>query len=246
MKKKITITIIVLVLLSISFVIFSYNSRSSYVLMEDSEYWTPYYVVESLIPGPTVLVIAGIHGNEMAGIEAAETFLDYKINKGKLIMIPRANRIACEDGVRTPYYMQDLNRCFVGEEKGTQTEKLAWEISNIIHTYKVTAVIDLHESEGNYQQDEAYLGNSLIMSPYDKTPEVIMSIIEKINRDFEETDKFTYFHGSVKGSINQEISLYLDIPVITIETDITLPLEKRIYQHVYIIKSILNYFKMVN
>jgi hypothetical protein len=62
-------------------------------------------------PGPTLLMIAGIHGDESGGYLTAERYADIKLNKGNLIVVPRLNRPAVEAGKRRGLG-GDMNRLF--------------------------------------------------------------------------------------------------------------------------------------
>lgn len=69
--------------------------------------------IDSGIPGPTLLVIGGIHGNEPSGVYALER-LEMAFKSGELsiacgkILALRGNRRALSEGVR--YIKRDLNR----------------------------------------------------------------------------------------------------------------------------------------
>lgn len=78
---------------------------------------TPFYVQASTNRGPTVLIIAGIHGDELAGPYAAEQLRHWPVRRGKLMVVPRANAVALAAGTRTfkseaATNRLDLNRCF--------------------------------------------------------------------------------------------------------------------------------------
>ncbi|MBM4089335.1 MAG: hypothetical protein FJ276_07885 [Planctomycetes bacterium] len=65
--------------------------RGSGLIAEKTEWENPYYVVESPVDGPTVLITAGLHGNEPAGSRAAEQIRHWPIRRGRLIVVPRVN-----------------------------------------------------------------------------------------------------------------------------------------------------------
>jgi hypothetical protein len=62
-------------------------------------------------PGPTLLLIAGVHGDEAGGYLAAERYTDVKLNRGNLIVVPRLNGPAIEAGKRKGLG-GDMNRLF--------------------------------------------------------------------------------------------------------------------------------------
>ncbi len=120
-------------------------------LLAQSEYQTPYYIVDSGVPGSTVMIIGGTHGNEQAGWEAVSLLQsEYsqsirKVERGRLIIIPKANIRGVNRFVRL-MERDDLNRCYPGDENGSPAERLANQITTIMQTYQVDAVIDCHES----------------------------------------------------------------------------------------------------
>jgi predicted deacylase len=42
-------------------------------------------------PGPTLMLIGGIQGNEPGGFFSADLYADMSLEKGNLIVVPRAN-----------------------------------------------------------------------------------------------------------------------------------------------------------
>lgn len=236
--------VILAVVIGIFYIFLPQKYHDSFLIMKDSDLETKVHIVDSRKTGPVIFVIAGIHGNEIAGIHVAESLSKYTPKKGKLIILPRANKVACDHQQRTMYYMQDLNREFPGKEQGTTTQNLAYEIVNVIKKYKPKVIFDLHESAQQYQSGEYFLGNSLIFTPISSSSELVMYILEKMNKGKDLKSKFTYFAGTPKGSINNEISNGLDIPVITIETNMKLPVEVRKKQHLDIVKTGLKYYGM--
>lgn len=62
-------------------------------------------------PGPTLLIIAGIHGDEAGGYLTAERYANLKLKKGNLIVVPRLNGAAVRAGTRRGLG-GDMNRLF--------------------------------------------------------------------------------------------------------------------------------------
>jgi hypothetical protein len=93
-----------------------------------------------------VLVLGGVHGDELNGIEAAEAL------KGVpgLEVISPANPEAYGAGTkRTPSDGADLNRSFPGTLTGTATQRTAWGVFQRVKESDI--VIDLHTgSAGRY------------------------------------------------------------------------------------------------
>lgn len=97
--------------------------------------------IKGTLPGPTVALFAGVHGNEMAGVLALESILPaLKITKGKLF-IAFANPPAIKAGVRM--VNKNLNRCFYEGNSGTSPEDIrARELMAVLD--QCDALLDLH------------------------------------------------------------------------------------------------------
>ncbi len=90
----------------------------------------PVLLVRGQKPGKTVLLTAGVHGDEFEGMAALRRLweeLTPDTVSGTLAAIPLANPPAYEAGLRTnPDDRQDLARVFPGDPAGTVTEQIAW------------------------------------------------------------------------------------------------------------------------
>lgn len=126
-------------------------SEESFTVLAGTEHETAGYVRTATADGPTVVVVGGVHGNEVAGYEAAARLSDAAIERGRLVTVPRANVAAIEDGARTAEDGVDLNRQFpVGEEPTTELARALWDA---VTRYDPDVFVDLHESKGVYDGD---------------------------------------------------------------------------------------------
>ena len=127
------------------------TSRESITIREGTAEATTVYVTTADADGPTVVVVGGVHGNEVAGYTAAGAIADWEIGAGTLVTIPEANAVAIERGTRTDDDGVDLNRQFLeGREPSTDLARALW---SVIAEYDPDIVIDLHESTGVYAND---------------------------------------------------------------------------------------------
>lgn len=98
--------------------------------------------------GPTLLVLAGVHGDEVGGIVAAGSLVgrDLRIQRGRLRIVPIAHEDAWRaDSRESPTDGLNLARVFPGAQDGTPTQVLAALIAQeLIAT--ADAVVDLHTS----------------------------------------------------------------------------------------------------
>ncbi len=126
-------------------------SRDSYAILEGTNHETTVYTTEAQANGPTVLVVGGIHGNEVAGYVTANEIAEWTIDAGTLVTIPEANATAVDSQARAGDDGSDLNRQFP-ESTEPQTE-LARGLWDVLLEYEPDTVIDLHESTGIYAGD---------------------------------------------------------------------------------------------
>lgn len=131
-------------------------------------------IIDSGIPGPTVVILGGVHGDETCGVVAIDSLRKLRIKKGKLILI-YGNPLAIERGVR--FVDENLNRLFCQDHDLSEKVKRSYEYrrSRQILPYLDTAdyVLDLHASftpaskpfiicEQNAREYVQYLPQSLI------------------------------------------------------------------------------------
>lgn len=92
----------------------------------------PVCIIRGTEPGPTVTLIAGVHGDEFEGTitlqRIARNMSADQIN-GRLILITSLNLPGLHLGLRSsPLDGLDLDRCFPGDPNGSISERLAFEV----------------------------------------------------------------------------------------------------------------------
>jgi predicted deacylase len=106
----------------------------------------PIVVERSKIEGPIVLFTAGIHGDEVNGIEIVRQIISKGINKPKIgttICIPILNVFGFLQKVREFPDGRDLNRSFPGSKSGSMAAKVAHKLMTEIIP-KVDYCLDFH------------------------------------------------------------------------------------------------------
>lgn len=107
----------------------------------------PIIVVAGAEPGPTVCLVAGIHGDEYEGPAAlwrVVAQLDPLAIRGRVVIVPVAHGAAFAAGTRTsPIDGVNLARIFPGNPNGTMTERLAHDLFESI-VRPADALVDLH------------------------------------------------------------------------------------------------------
>ncbi|WP_367772980.1 succinylglutamate desuccinylase/aspartoacylase family protein [Flavobacterium sp. WC2421] len=106
----------------------------------------PIIVSRSKIDGPIVLFSAGIHGDEINGVEIVRQIITKKINKpktGTVICIPIINMFGFVNMSRQFPDGRDLNRVFPGSKKGSLASRFAYHILTEIMPL-VDYAVDFH------------------------------------------------------------------------------------------------------
>jgi len=207
-----------------------------------TDYETPVYIIKTDYKEPLIMIVAGTHGNEKAGIKAAEYLKDnLHIKRGTLIIIPKANILACEENVRCFPSEINLNRVYPGNPQGNSVEKLAYEIFNLMKRYDIVLLVDLHESIEFYRKNPNNYGQTVIIdSNDDYLFELGTFLVEEMNKGIiKDGNKYMVLVDPIKGSTAYSAHYQLGIPAITFETCRKLPLSFRIDEHLRFIKIIL-------
>ena len=110
----------------------------------------PVIIERSTNPGPVVLLLAGIHGDETNGVGIIREIISLKINKpknGTIICIPVFNIFGYLIQTREFPDGRDLNRMFPGTQNGSLAGQFAYQFSQKIAPF-VDYVIDFHTGGG--------------------------------------------------------------------------------------------------
>lgn len=98
--------------------------------------------------GPTLVVTANVHGDEVTGVAAAhalDALLQAELRRGRVILFPSLNPAGLEARKRmVPEDGADLNRLFPGDLRGVGSELLAADIFREVLRHRPHALIDLH------------------------------------------------------------------------------------------------------
>ncbi|PQB05605.1 succinylglutamate desuccinylase/aspartoacylase family protein [Aureitalea marina] len=95
----------------------------------------PIIIERALEPGPTVLLTAGIHGDEINGVEIVRQLIARKMNKpkaGTVISIPILNIFGFLNAERAFPDGRDLNRSFPGTKTGSLASRVAYHFTKEI------------------------------------------------------------------------------------------------------------------
>lgn len=144
-------------------------------------------------PGPTIWVVAAIHGDEVTGIETVlrlNRFLKRNnFEKGTVYTLPVMNPLGYELVNRyMPIEYQDLNRCFPGSHSGSGAERITAKIFSEIVKTKPELVIDLHTDT---MESIPYIYLDQVLDSQDK------HLVEKILK-YSNISGINYFVENIK------------------------------------------------
>lgn len=109
-------------------------------------------VYRSMFKGPVVLVLAGVHGDEINGVEIVRRSIVDKIYsdliKGTVIVIPLLNVFGFINFSRDVPDGKDVNRSFPGTKSGSLASRVAYTLTKKILPY-IDFGIDFHTGGGS-------------------------------------------------------------------------------------------------
>ncbi|MCX5685532.1 MAG: BPL-N domain-containing protein [Planctomycetota bacterium] len=196
-----------------------------HVLCQGTAFATPYYVIESGKAGPTVMIVGGMHGDEIAGAAAADEIRCWKIACGKLVVLPQANRPALQvhkrvtPAAQAPADESNLNRDFPSAADAPVKGKLAGAIWNLVEKTRPDWLIDLHEGAGVAAESKSTVGSSVIASRNEKAREEAGRMIQTVNETIpDEAKRFLLKSQPIEGSLARAAAERLKIPAMIAET----------------------------
>lgn len=217
------------------------------------------HTLESGQPGPTVLVVGGIQGDEPGGFHAASLLVtNYNITRGNVWVVPNLN---FESIVRRSRGVHgDMNRKFASVKTSDPDFQSVTRIKDLIVHPQVDIIFNLHDGSGFYR--EKYVdrlhnphrwGQSIIIDEdkvevkrFANIGDMSRSAIEKINqRLLKEEHRYSVKNTHTrKGNKEMEKTLtYFAInngkSAIGIESSKTLPTHERAYYHLNALESFM-------
>lgn len=147
-------------------------------IMAGTPHETPVYVLEGDADGPTAVAVGGIHGDERSGIRAAERLLSWDVAAGRLVVVPRANRVAVRRGTREGEH-GDLNRQFTpGERPATDLARALWDR---IVAADPDVVATLQSSKGLYGTHPDFVGQAVFPTAAGEAVPVAEAAVAAVN-----------------------------------------------------------------
>lgn len=113
----------------------------------------PVLQIAGAAEGPTLLVLAGVHGDEYEGMETIlRLYRDIQPERlaGTLVLAPVANPLSYRGGTRTsPEDGLNMARVFPGDRRGRPTERIAWQLHHRLLA-QADFLLDLHSGGTHY------------------------------------------------------------------------------------------------
>jgi predicted deacylase len=111
----------------------------------------PVFVARGAAAGPTLCVTAGVHGDELNGVEIARRAfanVDARLLRGTLITLPAINAEGVRTGNRYLSDRRDLNRAFPGSAGGSVARLIAHKVTTEVLLH-CDALVDLHTASND-------------------------------------------------------------------------------------------------
>lgn len=125
---------------------------------------TPIYVSRSKEDGPVLALMAGMHGDEINGMEIVRRILDrdlHQVKRGTVVCMPITNVYGFLNFSRDVPDGKDVNRSFPGSKNGSLASRVAYNLTHQIIPF-IDFGIDFHTGGAmrtNYPQVRAMLNN---------------------------------------------------------------------------------------
>ncbi len=120
-----------------------------------------YYHLKSKNSKFKVMLIGGIHGNEMGAYKAADLLINSDIEKGELLIIPRSNFTSILADVRG--YNGDMNRKFAYISKKDPDYHYVELLKSAILEYRPDVLISMHDGYGFSIRNKRAWGQSVVI-----------------------------------------------------------------------------------
>lgn len=198
--------------------------------------------------GPTVYIVAGVHGDEQAGWRAGNLVKEATMKAGTVYIVSPANLYGAQNDQRRTKALWDLNRSFPGSPDGCDAEQIAHAIFTDIRDKAPDIVLDLHEAvpkEDDYEKlgsNYDALGNSLICQSLDEIGDLVLEAILQSEAGQLCANPLVLYGSPPSGSVNHTVVEQLEIPAITVETLRSEPLSQRVRNQLEIVEFVFEYY----
>ncbi|BCD59863.1 MULTISPECIES: M14/M99 family metallopeptidase [unclassified Nitratiruptor] len=212
-----------------------------------------YHVKKGKLPGKRVLIIGGIHGNEIGAYKASDLLVDCDIKRGELIIIPRSNFTSILAKMRG--YNGDMNRKFAHIDKKDPDRYFVELLKSAILEFRPDVVISMHDGYGFARKNPNHWGQSIVIDEnvYKNFHlyEEASSILKDANPHFAHyklgllnTRTFTSSRHKEQRNALTGWCLQHDIKAYCIEASKQLRLDQKIYTHLVMLREFFKRYKI--
>ena len=177
--------------------------------LENSDHELKIYFINGKEPGKTMMIIGGIQGDEPGGYLAADLYADMLLERGNMIVVPRANFNSIKKNRRG--VNGDMNRKF--SYNPTEQEDKELYIVDILKSLilKSDILLNLHEGSGFYRpryysntKNPMRYGQSVIADASAYThpdgkrielEDIAQRVIAGVNRNIKNAEHFFQFNN---------------------------------------------------
>ena len=178
------------------------RGREIVTLMKDTAWSADGVAIHSGKPGPRIMILGGVHGNEPGGWMAAESIADWQVERGSLLVFPRVNWRAAAVVERTLPGLGDLNRLYPGNVAGLPMARMAASIIEAGREFQPELLFDLHESwvfygERGASNGTAFIGQTVFLGggATEATVDRMANVVRSVNAQIAPREEF-YLRGA--------------------------------------------------
>ncbi len=209
----------------------------------------PVHALEADAPGPTALVQAGIHGDEIAGVHALQELLEEGLRprRGRLLVVPVMNPPAYRARERAAPGGLDLNRCFPGAADAPEAEhRLAHAFMELVRREQPVLVATLHESWKRFHPDVPQSFGQTVVYGVQPAPEVVGVVVDGMNTDLAHPyEVWAPHHYPVSTSSTEVLVETFGCTGLCIETWMGFEERRRIDMQKQVVRLLLTHFGLV-
>lgn len=244
------------------------NRKEHIVYFENTDYELHVYKIYGEKKSNTLMIIGGIQGDEPGGYLTADSYADISLEKGSLILVPRANLPSIL--VQKRSVNVDMNRKFADEDARVYEGKIVKILKELIS--QSDCLLNLHEGSGFFypqwideMKNPMRYGQSIIVDfesinlENGKKVSLLQTaenVIKKINEKIEDPKLYFRFnnhrtsendsrHKEQRKSATYFAVTKCQIPGFGIEVSKSLPLIQKIKHHQYAINAFFEEFEII-
>lgn len=214
-------------------------------LAAGTRFETTAHLIDSGVEGPTVAVVAGIHGNETAPPNAADALLGETLDRGRLFVVPRANQpaLAARSRYSPKSRFGDLNRNFPTDARAEARGVMAPVLWEALVGVAPDFVLDLHEGWG-FRASSPSMGSSVVCARDARVEEeslgVAHAVLAAVNETVaEKSKKFQLVQPGPTGSLAHSLATRRATPALVFETTWVQDMSLRVSQQRLMVQTAL-------